>query len=201
MSEKILQAVERHNPKTVKQLVEIVLDEDDSISEEDVVEQVIQLESKGLIVFKEKEEPALRNVLAYVRSPKSYWYWVTLSLALITAIAAFAISQDVYPLIYVRYFLGLIFVLWLPGYSFIRALFPKLPIKSSSRELDPMVRAVLSIGINLALVPIIGLILNYTPWGLQFVPTVVSLLAFTAVFATVAITREYYSQPRKDLQK
>jgi len=188
----------RHNPKKVSQLVEIVLREDDSLSEKDVLEQIIELENHGQIAFREPEEPSSQNMFAYIRSPKSYWYWATLSLTLVTAMTAFMISQDAYPLVYVRYFLGWIFVLWFPGYSFIRALFPiELPFKSSSRDLDLLVRAVLSIGINLALVPIIGLILNYTPLGLQFVPIVLSLLAFTAVFATIAITREYYSQLNK----
>lgn len=202
LSQKILQAVKKSDPKTVKQLVEIVLREDGSVSEKDLMEQIIELESLGRIRFSERGEPVQQNALAYVRSPKSYWYWITLTLTLVTAVTAFTISQDIYPLVYVRYFLGIVFILWLPGYSFIRALFPmQLPLRSSSKELDILMRAVLSIAINIALVPIIGLVLNYTPWGLQFVPMVISLLAFTTVFATVAIIRDYFSQFNKDSQK
>lgn len=202
LSEKILQAVKKYNPKTVKQLVDIVLREDASLSQKDVMEQVVELESDGQIIFTEQKERAAQNLFTYIRSSKSYWYWATISLTLVTTIAAFAIFQDAYPAVYVRYFLGLIFILWLPGYSFIRALFPvELPFRSSSKELDLLVRAVLSIAVNLALVPMIGLILSYTPWGLQFVPIVASLLAFTATFATIAIAREYYSQLKKDSQK
>jgi uncharacterized membrane protein len=42
---------------------------------------------------------------------------------------------------------------------------------------------------SLALTPIVGLILNYTPWGIRLTPIVLSLLALTIVFATAAIIR------------
>jgi uncharacterized membrane protein len=44
---------------------------------------------------------------------------------------------------------------------------------------------------SLALTPIVGLILNYTPWGIRLTPIVLSLLALTIVFATAAIIREH----------
>jgi len=43
---------------------------------------------------------------------------------------------------------------------------------------------------SIALVPIIGLLLYYTPWGISVTPIVLSLLALTIVFATAAIIRE-----------
>jgi len=56
--------------------------------------------------------------------------------------------------------------------------------------LDTIERVALSLGTSLALVPIDGLLLNYTPWGIRLTPTVLSLLALTIVFATAAIIRE-----------
>jgi uncharacterized membrane protein len=44
---------------------------------------------------------------------------------------------------------------------------------------------------SIALVPIIGLLLNYTPWGIRLTPIILSLLALTIVFATAAVIREY----------
>jgi uncharacterized membrane protein len=87
--------------------------------------------------------------------------------------------------------LGIIFVLWLPGYTFIKALFPMhAPKKTSTENLDPIERIALSIGMSIALVPMIGLLLNYTPWGIRLTPIVLSLLALTIVFATAATIRE-----------
>jgi uncharacterized membrane protein len=83
-------------------------------------------------------------------------------------------------------------VLFLPGYAFIKMLFPqKVPIPTSSAELDTIERIALSIGMSLALTPIVGLILNYTPWGIRLTPITLSLLAMTAIFATAGIIREH----------
>jgi uncharacterized membrane protein len=98
-------------------------------------------------------------------------------------------------MVYVRHVLGTIFVLWLPGYTFIKALFPtKVPIQTSSEDLDKIERIALSIGLSLALVPIVGLLLNYTPWGIRLTPIVLSLFALTIIFATAAIIREHQTK-------
>jgi uncharacterized membrane protein len=97
--------------------------------------------------------------------------------------------------------LGSIFVLWLPGYTFIKALFPvEPPLKTSKESLDTIERIALSLGMSLALVPIVGLLLNYTPWGIRLTPIVLSLLALTLIFATAAVIREYQAQKQKDKQ-
>jgi len=44
---------------------------------------------------------------------------------------------------------------------------------------------------SLALTPIIGLLLNYTPWGIRLTPVTLSLLALTITLATAALLREH----------
>jgi uncharacterized membrane protein len=74
----------------------------------------------------------------------------------------------------------------------VKALFPtQVPIKTSSDNLDFVERVALSAGMSLALVPIVGLLLNYTPWGIRLTPIVTSLLAMTIAFAIIAIFREH----------
>ncbi|ASA78626.1 DUF1616 domain-containing protein [Thermococcus sp. 5-4] len=79
--------------------------------------------------------------------------------------------------------LGLAFVLFFPGYVFITALFPE------KKELDNLERLALSFGLSIAIVPLIGLGLNYTPWGIRLIPILVSLTIFNVVFAIIAIHR------------
>ena len=101
-------------------------------------------------------------------------------------------STRLVPLAYVRNVLGVIFVLFLPGYAFIKAFFPtKLPIQTSSESLDNIERVALSIGMSIALTPIVGLILYYTPIGIGLTPITLILLALTTVLATAAMGREY----------
>jgi uncharacterized membrane protein len=83
----------------------------------------------------------------------------------------------------VRIPLGLIMVLFVPGYTLIAALFPR------KADLEGIERIALSFGLSIAVVPLIGLGLNYTPWGIRLTPVVVSLAAFTIIMAAVAYWR------------
>lgn len=78
---------------------------------------------------------------------------------------------------------GLVMVLFLPGYALIAALFPR------DDDLDGIERAALSFGLSIAVVPLIGLGLNYTPWGIRLVPVVVSLSVFTIALLAAAHLR------------
>ena len=68
-----------------------------------------------------------------------------------------------------RIALGLAFGLFFPGYTLIAALFPK------KDSLNGIERLALSFGLSIVVVPLIGLILNYTPWGISLYPILVSL--------------------------
>ena len=188
LDQTIIQLIKNKRPSDVQKLVNLVKEEI-VISESKITEHIIRLQTQGKITLK----PAPNNL----RTKKAYWYWITLTLAATTAIAAFTIPENAYPIVYIRYILGTLFVTLLPGYSFIKALFPtEPPFRTSSKGLDSIARLALSIGMSLALVPIIGLLLNYTPWGIRLTPVVLSLLTLTAVFATAGIIRERQSSKR-----
>lgn len=83
----------------------------------------------------------------------------------------------------VRIPLGLLMVLFVPGYALIAALFPR------NKDLDWIERIALSFGLSIAVVPLIGLGLNYTPWGIRLKPVVLSLALFTLSMTFVAHLR------------
>ncbi len=85
--------------------------------------------------------------------------------------------------LWVRVPVGLVMVLFLPGYALIAALFPR------NDDLDGIERAALSFGLSIAVVPLIGLGLNYTPWGIRLTPVVVSLSIFTIALLATALVR------------
>jgi len=74
-------------------------------------------------------------------------------------------------------------VLFLPGYSLIAALFPR------KDDLDGIERIALSFGLSIAVVPLLGLTLNYTPFGIRLSPVLIVLSVFTIVLAVVAYVR------------
>jgi len=189
----IIQLIKEKKPLSVQQLVNLV-EEKTSASEQKIIECISQLQSEGKIMLKEKITSPPRNFGTYLRT-NAYWYWMTIILSIATALAIFMISEDVYPIVYVRYVLGSVFVLYLPGYTFIKALFPtQVPFKTSSENLDSIERVALSVGMSIALVPLTGLFLNYTPWGIRTTPVTLSLLALTLIFATAAMIREHKSK-------
>jgi len=82
-----------------------------------------------------------------------------------------------------RIFLGLPLVLFIPGYSLISALFPKRD------DLEDIERVALSFILSLAIVPLLGLVLNFTPFGIRLVPILIILSAFTISLSLVAWVR------------
>ena len=197
LTKAIIQLIENKKPQNVQQLVNLAK-EKTAIAESKIIMHIIQLQSQGKIQLKSLPTRHPRELSIYLKTRDAYWYWITLILAATTTITAFTIPEDAYPIVYIRFLLGTLFVIWLPGYSFIKALFPtEPPIKTSSKNLDSIERLALSIGMSLALVPIIGLLLNYTPWGIRLTPIVLSLLILTTIFATVGVIREHKSQLKK----
>lgn len=84
---------------------------------------------------------------------------------------------------WVRTVLGLPMVLFLPGYALIAALFPR------KDDLDGIERTALSFGLSIAVVPLLGLGLNYTPWGIRLAPILVTLSIFTLGMCVIAVYR------------
>lgn len=61
------------------------------------------------------------------------------------------------------------------------------------KELDSLERFALDIGVSLAVVPLIGLLLNFTPWGIRIVPIIASLTVFIALSLIGAALRKYWA--------
>ena len=198
LTETILNIVKEKKPDTVKQLTSLVK-EKLSIDERKIIDRILKLQSEGKIKLSKQPTAVPTEFSLYLFTEQALWYWITIATAVVTAATVFAIPEDFYPWVYTRYVLGTIFVLWLPGYAFIKTLFPtELPvrfsIKTSNENLDAIERVALGIGMSLALVPIVGLLLNYTPWGIRQTPIVLSLLTLTAIFATAGILREHQAK-------
>ena len=80
----------------------------------------------------------------------------------------------------IRVVFALPVMLIIPGYCVILALFPK------EGDIDLMERIVLSVSVSIAVVPLIGLGLNFTPWGISLDPIITAITAFTAVIMLAA---------------
>jgi uncharacterized membrane protein len=50
---------------------------------------------------------------------------------------------------------------------------------------------------SLALVPLVGLLLNYTPWGIRLTPVTISLLALTITLTITGLVREHQDKTKQ----
>lgn len=82
-----------------------------------------------------------------------------------------------------RIIFGLPFLLFFPGYSLILALFPK------KDQIGGIERVALSFGLSIATVPLIGLVLNYTPLGITLESTLYSITGFIFITSVIAWLR------------
>jgi uncharacterized membrane protein len=89
----------------------------------------------------------------------------------------------------VRIAFGLLFALFFPGYALISALFPERD------RLGGIERLGLSFGLSIAVVPLIGLILNFTPWGITLYPILTSVTIFILAASVVGWYRQRRLEP------
>ena len=91
----------------------------------------------------------------------------------------------------VRVVLGLAFVLVAPGYALTAALFP------TKDDLLAAERLALCLGLSVAVVPLLGLVLNYTPWGIRLVPVTLTLALFVGLMTGLALLRRRAVAPEQ----
>jgi uncharacterized membrane protein len=97
------------------------------------------------------------------------------------------------------------FLLFVPGYAVIAALYPKRgesPTVSEANQeccgtarnrsgIDGVERVALSLALSAVVVPVIGFLLNFTQWGIRPLPVALSISAFTVVLVGAAAVRRW----------
>ena len=121
------------------------------------------------------------NTLKHV--PKDFDLDLALVILLTLLCIPFVLIPPLNEISPIRIVLGLPLVLFLPGYSLIAALFPR------KDDLDGIERIALSFGLSIAITPLLGLALNYTPFGIRLLPVLIVLSVFTISLAMGAYAR------------
>jgi len=101
-------------------------------------------------------------------------------LALLAATALLILVTVLLPSNAARIVLGLPFLLFFPGYILVAALFPR------RTDLDGIKRVALSFLLSIVVVPLTGLVLNYTPWGIGLYPILISISIFILITSAIA---------------
>ncbi|MBN1857522.1 MAG: DUF1616 domain-containing protein [Dehalococcoidia bacterium] len=104
-------------------------------------------------------------------------------LAVVLAASLFTLPVVLLTTGLIRVGFAVVFLLFSPGYALIAALYPR------KDSIDGIERLALSFGTSIAVVPLIGLLLNYTEWGIRLVPILISIDAAIFIFCSIAVVK------------
>jgi uncharacterized membrane protein len=180
LSKVVLDTAKTLDQPTVSDLIDALVKQK-GLKENDATKAVYVEYKKGTLNLADVHPPS--NLASYFFNLENAWFWGITALVAVTVTVVFLVNSS--PLLYLRYILGGVFVLFIPGFLLISALYAR------SEEMDTLERIALSIGLSLAVVPLIGLALNYTPWGIRLEPIMVSLAFFSEIMAIVCVVRRF----------
>jgi hypothetical protein len=176
----VLETAKSIGQPTISELVDQLVKQK-GLKPKDATKAVYIEYKKGNLDLSQATPPS--NIASYFVNLENAWFWAITAMVAITILVVFTVTSS--NLLYLRYVLGGVFVLFLPGFLLLLALYPR------SGELDTLERVALSIGLSLAIVPLIGLVLNYTPWGIRLEPIMISMALFAEVMAVAVVVRRF----------
>ena len=83
-----------------------------------------------------------------------------------------------------RIILSFLCLIFFPGFTLMSALFPK------PGDIGAIERIALSFGASMAIVPITGFVLNFTPWGIKPIPILISVGVLIMVMSVIGFIRQ-----------
>lgn len=182
----INEAILKIKPETVEELISH-LENVHNIPREKSIRHIISLENRGELILHSPMQRVPSNMLDYVRSDHAIWLRIIIIILSTVMVLVFTVTENSHPsLIFLRYVLGGATVILVPGFALIKVVFP-------TKEIENVERLILSIGSSLALVPLVGLLLNYSPWGIQFISITFSITLLTLLLTILGAYRDKQS--------
>jgi uncharacterized membrane protein len=111
------------------------------------------------------------------------WFGIIVLFTVLTMLVVYVVSSDS-PVAILRYVLGFVFVVSLPGYCLVNVLF------SGKNRLDLIEETSLSVALSFGLAGLAGLFLGLSPIGINFTSITVSLSVIVLILAVVAFLRK-----------
>ncbi len=167
--------------RTIREITNELQSTDKSISLVEIQEAFRSLQQDGIVRLYDPIE--LHSFGKYLRHHTSFWI-VCLIMAATLALVYFAPSDRLW--VAVRICLGTVFVILVPGYAL-------LDLLVGRTKINYLERLVLSIAASLAVISMIGLVLNSGPLGLELNVIVLSISCLSLIFMILASYRSFLS--------
>ena len=191
LQQRILESVATHKCYSVKDLVvELQHTCRKSMSIEEIQNAVKKLESEKKIVLLRPGTEG--HFLHYImRSYNGLSLWLTTAATCLIMALVF-LSPNISPWSYMRMITGAVFLLFIPGNALVQLLF-------AHRNMEQTQQMVLSVGLSMALISIIGLMLKYTLSALTVESAVISIGMLSIILSAIAnYSRFLYSKRTND---
>jgi hypothetical protein len=86
----------------VEQLATLVAQKT-ALPEQQIINRIFKLQNQGKIKLTRPPAPTPSDLATYITTGQALWYWASIIIAMATAISAFTIPEDLFPLVYIRY--------------------------------------------------------------------------------------------------
>lgn len=190
LQQRILDSVATHKCYSVKDLVvELHHTYSKSLSIEEIENAVKKLESEKEIMLL---EPGTKgHFFDYImRSYNGLSLWLTTATTCLIMAMVFLLP-NIEPWSYMRIITGAVFVLFIPGNALVQLLF-------AHRNMEQTEQMVLSVGLSIALISIIGLMLKYILLALTVESAVISIGILSITLSAVANYSHFLCSKRAD---
>ena len=190
LQQRILDSVAMHKCYSIKDLViELQHTYSKSLSIEEIQNAVKKLESEKKIMLL---EPGTKgHFFDYIlRSYNGLSLWLTTAATCLIMALVFLLP-NIEPWSYMRIITGAVFILFIPGNALVQLLF-------AHRNMEQTEQMVLSVGLSIALISIIGLMLKYILLALTVESAVISIGILSITLSAVANYSHFLRAKRAD---
>ena len=190
LQQRILDSVAMHKCYSIKDLViELQHTYSKSLSIEEIQNAVKKLESEKKITLL---EPATKGHFFHyiMRSYNGLSLWLTTAATCLIMALVFLLPS-IEPWSYMRMITGAVFGLFIPGNALVQLLF-------AHRNMEQTDQMVLSVGLSIALISIIGLMLKYILLALTVESAVISIGMLSITLSAVANYSHFLCSKRVD---
>jgi hypothetical protein len=184
----ILKTVEAKRQIIVGDLFRIIEKDNPGLSEEVLVQEVKELQSRGMVTL-EDTPPVERSFMSFLcKWELNVDFYLLVALTLAAGCCLYLIPHQ-YPYALAQWTIGLIFVFLAPGYATTTAI--------SFRNFSTMETLLMSVGLSVVLVMFLGLMLSLSPWGINIGSSALGLFGYTVFLGFIGRWKQYQPRPQR----
>jgi len=187
---KIIRILKNKDIRTINELI-IEIQKEISVSTNRLIQVIKKLDKNNLLLIsnKKNENNNFFKSNSFLINKKSLFYYINLSFIIIYYIFIFYLPENALQsgnILYIflgvlRFILGTIITLFLSGYCILSIFF------SENSEFGIIEKYLLSVIISIAILIIIGFILNFTPFGITYISVSLVLNSLNLILICISI--------------